>query len=78
MQRLLQGDVGSGKTLVARAALLRGRRAGGQAALMAPTETLADAAPAATLERCCEPLGVRGDAARPGDAGARAARRRWT
>jgi ATP-dependent DNA helicase RecG len=41
MARLLQGDVGSGKTLVALLAMLRAVEAGGQAALMAPTELLA-------------------------------------
>jgi len=41
MSRLLQGDVGSGKTLVAAAAMVAVARAGHQAALMAPTELLA-------------------------------------
>ena len=41
MQRLLQGEVGSGKTLVAVRAMLAVVDAGGQAALMAPTEVLA-------------------------------------
>jgi ATP-dependent DNA helicase RecG len=42
MQRLLMGEVGSGKTVVAVYAMLRAVESGGQAALMAPTETLAD------------------------------------
>jgi len=41
MRRLLQGDVGSGKTAVAAHALVRAVEGGGQGALMAPTETLA-------------------------------------
>ncbi|MBS1679093.1 MAG: ATP-dependent DNA helicase RecG [Actinobacteria bacterium] len=42
MQRLLMGEVGSGKTVVAVYAMLRALEAGYQAALMAPTETLAE------------------------------------
>ncbi len=42
MQRLLMGEVGSGKTLVAVGAMLRAVENGSQAALMAPTETLAE------------------------------------
>ncbi|MGZ5307563.1 MAG: ATP-dependent DNA helicase RecG [Solirubrobacterales bacterium] len=42
MQRLLMGEVGSGKTVVALYAMLRAVEAGHQAALMAPTETLAE------------------------------------
>ncbi|MDQ4107049.1 MAG: ATP-dependent DNA helicase RecG [Actinomycetota bacterium] len=42
MRRLVQGDVGSGKTVVAVAALLSVIEAGGQGALMAPTEVLAE------------------------------------
>ena len=41
MLRLLQGDVGSGKTLVALMAMLIAVEAGAQAALLAPTEILA-------------------------------------
>ncbi|MEX2252903.1 MAG: ATP-dependent DNA helicase RecG, partial [Thermoleophilaceae bacterium] len=50
MQRLLMGEVGSGKTVVALHAMLRAVEAGRQAALMAPTETLAEQH-LATLER---------------------------
>ena len=50
MQRLLMGEVGSGKTVVALYAMLRALDAGHQAALMAPTETLAEQH-AATLGR---------------------------
>lgn len=42
MLRLIQGDVGSGKTVVAAVAMLAAARAGWQAALMAPTELLAE------------------------------------
>jgi len=50
MQRLLMGEVGSGKTAVALYAMLRAVEAGHQAALMAPTETLAEQH-AQTLDR---------------------------
>jgi ATP-dependent DNA helicase RecG len=50
MQRLLMGEVGSGKTVCALYAMLRALEAGHQAALMAPTETLAEQH-AATLDR---------------------------
>jgi ATP-dependent DNA helicase RecG len=50
MQRLLMGEVGSGKTVVALYSMLRALEAGFQAALMAPTETLAEQH-AATLAR---------------------------
>lgn len=42
MQKLLMGEVGSGKTVVALYAMLRAVESGGQATLMAPTETLAE------------------------------------
>ena len=58
MQRLLQGDVGSGKTVVALYALLRAVEAGRTGALMAPTETLAEQH-FLTLEPICTELGVR-------------------
>jgi ATP-dependent DNA helicase RecG len=50
MQRLLMGEVGSGKTVVAVYAMLRALEAGHQAVLMAPTETLAEQH-ALTLDR---------------------------
>ncbi len=54
MQRLLMGEVGSGKTVVALYAMLRAAEAGMQAALMAPTETLAEQH-FATMERLIAP-----------------------
>jgi len=58
MQRLLQGDVGSGKTVVALYALLRAIEAGKTGALMAPTETLAEQH-FLTLEPLCAAVSVR-------------------
>jgi len=57
MQRLLQGDVGSGKTVVALYALLRAVENGRQGALMAPTETLAEQH-FLTIADLCQELGV--------------------
>jgi len=58
MNRLLQGDVGSGKTVVAIAAILLAIEAGFQAAFMAPTQILAEQH-YAVLRRWLEPLRVR-------------------
>ena len=57
MHRLLQGDVGSGKTIVALFAMLLAIENGYQAALMAPTELLAEQH-ARTFEKLLAPLGV--------------------
>jgi ATP-dependent DNA helicase RecG len=57
MQRLLQGDVGSGKTVVAALAVLAAISGGGQAALLVPTELLAEQHHL-TLGRLAELLGV--------------------
>ena len=82
MQRLLQGDVGSGKTVVALYALLRAVEGGHQGALMAPTETLAEQH-FLTVEGICNELGVRCElltsslrprSAAPSASGSRAAR----
>jgi ATP-dependent DNA helicase RecG len=58
MNRLLQGDVGSGKTVVAAMAILSAVEAGYQAAMMAPTEILAEQH-LMTLDELLPPLGVR-------------------
>lgn len=58
MNRLLQGDVGSGKTFVAMAAMLLAVDSGCQAALMAPTQILAEQH-YLTFKKWLEPLGVR-------------------
>ena len=58
MRRLLQGDVGSGKTIVAACTALMALESGANAALMAPTEILA-AQHERNFRRWLEPLGVR-------------------
>lgn len=58
MNRLLQGDVGSGKTFVAMCAMLLAVDSGAQAALMAPTQILAEQH-YLTFSKWLEPLGVR-------------------
>ena len=60
MNRLLQGDVGSGKTVVALRAMLQVADAGGQAAMLAPTEVLAE-------QHLRSVLDILGDMAAPED-----------
>ncbi|HEX4777626.1 MAG TPA: ATP-dependent DNA helicase RecG, partial [Acidimicrobiia bacterium] len=72
MHRLLQGDVGSGKTVVALAALLTGVQGGYQGALMAPTEVLAEQHHA-VVSRLLEGLTLHDAATLTGDRPVRAA-----
>ncbi len=58
MLRLVQGDVGSGKTVIAAAAAVQAVEAGAQAAVMAPTELLAEQHHR-SLRAWLEPLGIR-------------------
>ncbi len=74
MLRLLQGDVGSGKTLVALLAMLAAVEAGGQAAIMAPTEVLARQHQA-TLARLLAPAGLQPTLLTGRERGAERARR---
>ena len=76
MQRLLMGEVGSGKTVVAVHAMLRAVEHGMQAALMAPTETLAEQH-FATLQALMPGALVHGGAADGLDPGRRAAPTCW-
>ena len=57
MLRLVQGDVGSGKTVIAAVAALQAIANGHQVALMAPTDILSEQH-AQTLQRWCTPLGI--------------------
>lgn len=57
MMRLVQGDVGSGKTIVALIAALRMAESGGQTALLAPTDTLAQQH-FTKIRQMCEDLGI--------------------
>ena len=57
MKRLVQGDVGSGKTMVAVYTLLKAVSGGYQAVLMAPTEILAEQH-YLNLKKMLEPLGI--------------------
>lgn len=60
MLRLLQGDVGSGKTIVALMSMLNAVECGTQAAIMAPTEILAKQH-LETMQPLCEEIGIRAE-----------------
>ena len=77
MQRLLMGEVGSGKTVVAVYSMLRALEAGYQAALMAPTETLAEQH-AITLGRLLAEEAIPFALLTGGDARPRRRKRPWT
>ena len=74
MLRLLQGDVGSGKTLVALLAMLRAVEAGAQAALMAPTEVLAKQHHRTLSHLCPVPVALLTGSVKGKERGAAAAR----
>ncbi len=57
MMRLVQGDVGSGKTIVAMAAAVKMAESGGQTALLAPTDTLAQQH-YVKLRKMCDDIGI--------------------
>lgn len=69
MMRLVQGDVGSGKTIVALIAALKMAESGGQAALLAPTDTLAQQH-FAKIRPMCDALGIVADVLTGRDKGA--------
>lgn len=60
MLRLLQGDVGAGKTIVALMTMLNAVECGTQAAIMAPTEILAKQH-METIQPLCEEIGIRAE-----------------
>ena len=75
MLRLVQGDVGSGKTIVAAFAAIRATENQGQTALMAPTELLAEQH-AQNFKHWLQPLGIRAHCS-PGKCRLSSSARRW-